>query len=669
MTPLAELARTARIVVCCGSGGVGKTSTAAAVALWAAEHGRRTCVLTIDPARRLAQALGLDLLSNSPRPVKAKGLPARGPGSLDAMMLDMRRTFDEVIERYAGDAEQADRILANRFYQRLSSTLAGTQEYMAMEKLYELHESQRYDLLVVDTPPTRSALDFLDAPDNLNELLDARAFRLLIAPAQRIGRGYLRGLNLATTAMTKMVRRVTGSELLAEVGEFFAAFEGMYDGFKERAGLVYDQLKHPSTAFVVVATPDGAALREAAYFAGRLAADRMPLGALVVNRIHQAGPVPPVPVAARGRLRADGADGRLLADLLELHDGLETLAAAEQRRVRELLNRVPNLGVVQVPLLSDDVHDLPGLRRLGEHLFADLGGVRGEDSPPNEPGDRARRTRARLPLGRDQRNAGVAEALLGGVEQLAADPGRVVAAGVDPEAEAQAAGALAQVLGEQARLGVVADPLELGRGGQQELPGPGRVLAVGDLEQDLDPAPHGGGGVGHDLGEQQLVGDQDQLAVGGAQPGRPDPDLLHLALGLGDGDVVALGEGVLQQQDDAGGEVADDVLEGEPEGHRGQAEAPDQDREVDPAQRQGDHQPDRDRGVVGQGGHHHLDVALGPAPAQRPDHPRADQPGHHHGEHEGDHRGQQVGQPVDEPLAELPERLGQALQRQRTPSS
>jgi anion-transporting ArsA/GET3 family ATPase len=367
-SPLGDLARTARIIVCCGSGGVGKTSTAAAVALWAAEAGRRTCVLTIDPARRLAQALGLDLLANSPHPVRLDGT-VKGPGSLDAMMLDMRRTFDEVIERYARDADQADRILANRFYQRLSSTLAGTQEYMAMEKLYELHESQRYDLLVVDTPPTRSALDFLDAPENLNELLDARAFRLLIAPAQRIGRGYLRGLNLATTAMTKMVRRVTGSELLAEVGEFFAAFEGMYDGFKERAGLVYDQLKHPSTAFVVVATPEGPALREAAYFAGRLAADRMPLGALVVNRIHRAGSVPEVPAAARARLAAAGADGRLLADLLELHDALETLAAAEQRRVRDLLETVPNLGVVQVPLLPDDVHDLAGLRRLGEHLF------------------------------------------------------------------------------------------------------------------------------------------------------------------------------------------------------------------------------------------------------------------------------------------------------------
>jgi len=369
---LEEVVRTARVVICCGSGGVGKTSTAAAVAVRAAERGRRTCVLTIDPARRLAQALGLDLLSNTPKPVTGKGLPADGPGSLDAMMLDMRRTFDEVIERYARDSEQAERILANRFYQRVSSTLAGTQEYMAMEKLYELHESRRYDLLVVDTPPTRSALDFLDAPDNLNELLDARAFRLLIAPAQRIGRGYLRGLNLATNAMTRMVRRLTGSDLLAEVGEFFAAFEGMYDGFRDRAQRVYGLMKHPSTAFVVVATPDEAALREAAFFAGRLAEDRMPLGALVVNRVHRAGRVPAVPAAVHERLRIlDGdADARLLADLLEQHEALEALAAAEQRRIGELLATVPSLAAVQVPLMAEEVHSVAGLRRLGAHLFA-----------------------------------------------------------------------------------------------------------------------------------------------------------------------------------------------------------------------------------------------------------------------------------------------------------
>jgi anion-transporting ArsA/GET3 family ATPase len=368
--PLERIVRGAEIVVCCGSGGVGKTSTAAALALRGAELGRRTCVLTIDPARRLAQALGLDLLSNEPKPVRGKGLPAKGPGSLDAMMLDMRRTFDEVIERYARDEEQAERILANRFYQRLSSTLAGTQEYMAMEKLYALHESGRYELLVVDTPPTRSALDFLDAPAHLNELLDARVLRLLIGPAQRVGRGYITGLNFATNAMARMVRRLTGSELLAEVGEFFAAFEGMYDGFKQRARRVYELLEDPGTAFVVVATPDQVALREAAYFAERLATTHMPLGALVVNRVHRVAPVPEVPAAALRRLERDGADGRLLATLLEQHQALETLAATERRRIAGLAETAPDTSLVEVPLLADDVHDIPGLRRLGAHLFA-----------------------------------------------------------------------------------------------------------------------------------------------------------------------------------------------------------------------------------------------------------------------------------------------------------
>jgi anion-transporting ArsA/GET3 family ATPase len=370
-SPLEAIVGQARIVVCCGSGGVGKTSTAAALALRGAQAGRRTCVLTIDPARRLAQALGLDLLSNEPSPVRGKGSELREPGGLDAMMLDMRRTFDEVIERYARDDEQVERILANRFYQRLSSTLAGTQEYMAMEKLYELHEAGRYELLVVDTPPTRSALDFLDAPQHLNELLDARALRLLIAPAQRVGRGYLKGLNFATTTMTRLVRRLTGSELLAEVGEFFAAFEGMYDGFKERARRVYDLLQQPGTAFVVVATPDQAALREAVFFAGRLADDGMPLGALVVNRIHQAAVIPKVPATALGRLADGGADGRLLADLVSQHQALEREAACERERIAELAKSVPGVEVVEVPLMPDDVHDLAGLRRLGAHLFGD----------------------------------------------------------------------------------------------------------------------------------------------------------------------------------------------------------------------------------------------------------------------------------------------------------
>ena len=244
-----------------------------------------------------------------------------------------------------------------------------------------------------------------------------------------------------------------------------------------------------------------------------------------------------------------------------------------------------------------------------------------------------------------------------------------MAAHIHPEDQSQPAPLLPEVVGEQPGGRVLADALDLGRRGQQDLPGPGQVLAVGDLERDLDPAPHGRRAVGQHLGEQQLVGDDDQLAVGGAEPGRPDPDLLDLTLGVGDGDVVALGERVLQQQHDPGAEVADDVLEGEPEGDRGQPQAADQDPEVDAPDRQGDDQPDRPRGVEGQGGHHDHDVALGPAPPQRPLHPRADQPGRDDGQHQGECRGQQVGQPVNEALAELPERLGQPIQRQRVASS
>ena len=265
----------------------------------------------------------------------------------------------------------------------------------------------------------------------------------------------------------------------------------------------------------------------------------------------------------------------------------------------------------------------------------------GESSPPNPP-----RTRSACSSTSLRTRSGV------------------VAAGVDPEPEAEAAGVLAEVVGEDAGGRVLGHPVDLGRRGQQQLPGPGGVLAVGDLQRDLDPAAHGRGGVGHHLGEQELVGDDHELAVGGAQPGRPDLDLLHLALGLGDGDVVALGEGVLEQQHDAGGEVADDVLEGEAEGDGGQAEAADQDPEVDPAEREGDHQPDRDRGVEGQGGHHDHDVALGAAAPQRPLDRPAHHPGHHRGEPEGDQGGQHVRQPLDEPLGELLERVGQPLQRQ-----
>ena len=366
---LGGLARDAKVLICCGPGGVGKTTTAAAIAVWAAAHGRRTCVLTIDPARRLAQALGLDGLDNSPKPVPLAGEAGRsGAGTLDAMMLDPRSTFDEVVRRNARSPEQAERILGNPIYRRLTS-VSGTQEYMAMEKLHELHASGRWDLLVVDTPPTRSALDFLDAPDRLYRLLDQR-LRTVTAPLRK-AKGFLRGLGIGASPLTGLVGRVTGVDLLREVSDFVAAFDGMYEGFKDRARRVRDLLHQQSTAFVVVATPDEAALLEGAFFAGRLAGDHLRLGAVVVNRVTTAAALPAVSAARRKALAAGSDDGKLLAALLDRHADRAAQAGAEQQRINTLLAAVPATGSarVQVPLLADDLTDLDGLRGLGRHLL------------------------------------------------------------------------------------------------------------------------------------------------------------------------------------------------------------------------------------------------------------------------------------------------------------
>ena len=354
----------AKVLVCCGPGGVGKTSVAAALAVAAAERGRRTCVLTIDPARRLAEALGVDGLGNEPVPVPG----VTGDAGLDAMMLDMRRTFDDLVRRTSGSDEQADGIIGNPVYQRLAS-FGGTQEYMAAEKLHELHTSGRWDLLVVDTPPTRSALDFLDAPDRMLELLQSR-LGVLTGPVQRLG-GLLRGLGLAATPLTQLVTRATGTDLLREVTRFLGEIEGMYDGFRDRAKRVRDLLRSGQTAFVVVATPDETALWEAAFLSGRLSSDRLKLGAVVVNRVHPAAELPRVRAAARKALAEGDADARLLAGLLDGHRKQAALAAAERKRIAGLLAAAPGAGAAQVkvPLLDEDPVDLPGLRRLGEHLL------------------------------------------------------------------------------------------------------------------------------------------------------------------------------------------------------------------------------------------------------------------------------------------------------------
>ncbi len=361
-----------RIIVCCGAGGVGKTTTAAALTLRAAERGRHAVVITVDPARRLAQSLGLASLDDTPRPVP---LPEGTTGSMHAMMLDMKRTFDEVVEEHA-DPERARQILANPFYQTLSTSFSGTQEYMAMEKLGQLRQSGDWDLIVVDTPPSRSALDFLDAPKRLGRFLDGRLIRFLSAPA---GTGAFRLLGAGFNLVTSTIGRIVGAQFLGDLRAFVSAFETVFGGFQERAERTYRLLQAPGTGFVVVAAPEPDAMREASYFIERLATDAMPLAGLVINRTH------PLPEGPAAKLDADRAT--TAAEFLE-QTGSSPLAAAALRlhadrvRVRERENRLRDallsahdgVRVAEVAALPEDVYDLPGLRGIGESLaFADRG--------------------------------------------------------------------------------------------------------------------------------------------------------------------------------------------------------------------------------------------------------------------------------------------------------
>ncbi|MFF4182025.1 ArsA-related P-loop ATPase [Streptomyces sp. NPDC001691] len=439
-----------RIIVCCGSGGVGKTTTAAALGVRAAERGRKVVVLTIDPARRLAQSMGIDSLDNTPRRVKE----VRGDGELHAMMLDMKRTFDEIVEAHA-DPDRAKAILTNPFYQSLSAGFAGTQEYMAMEKLGQLRARDEWDLIVVDTPPSRSALDFLDAPKRLGSFLDGKFIKLLMAPAKMGGRAGMKFLNVGMSMMTGTLGKLLGGPFLHDVQTFVAAMDTMFGGFRTRADATYRLLQAPGTAFLVVAAPERDALREAAYFVERLAADDMPLAGLVLNRVHGSAAarlsaeralaaaesleeLPDLPEApdlpdhaeedpdhraenlddrrivdqeagkagdrgpsdsspgagaepgvgsaespARSRTADDarGADGgsaqdsldsveRLTAGLLRLHAERMQVLAREQRTRDRFTALHPEVAVAEVAALPGDVHDLAGLRAIGDRLAA-----------------------------------------------------------------------------------------------------------------------------------------------------------------------------------------------------------------------------------------------------------------------------------------------------------
>ncbi|TGN74833.1 ArsA family ATPase [Streptomyces bauhiniae] len=407
-----------RIVVCCGSGGVGKTTTAAALALRAAERGRKVVVLTIDPAKRLAQSMGIDSLDNVPRRVKGtedrrEEAPGEsdGPGELHAMMLDMKRTFDEVVETHA-DPERAAQILANPFYQTVSGGFAGTQEYMAMEKLGQLRAKDEWDLIVVDTPPSRNALDFLDAPKRLGSFLDGKLIRLLTAPAKLGGRAGMAFLNVGMSMMTGTLGKILGGQLLKDAQTFVSAMDTTFGGFRTRADATFKLLQAPGTAFLVVAAPERDALREAAYFVERLAAEKMPLVGLVLNRVHGSGATR---LSAERALTAaenlaepgivDQTDGNadvrnspetdgssdsgpedsrpadsapdpdrpvdeLTAGLLRLHAERMRLLAREQRTRDRFIGHHPEVAIVEVPALPGDVHDLTGLRDIGDRLAA-----------------------------------------------------------------------------------------------------------------------------------------------------------------------------------------------------------------------------------------------------------------------------------------------------------
>ena len=405
-----------RVIVCCGSGGVGKTTTAAAIGLRAAERGRHVVVLTVDPARRLAQSMGLSSLDNTPRPVpiperaRAGGSGAarhadRVPeGSLHAMMLDMKRTFDEIVEAHA-DPDRAAQILANPFYQSLSSGFSGTQEYMAMEKLGQLRRADEWDLIVVDTPPSRSALDFLDAPQRLGRFLDGRLIRLLVVPAKVGGRAYLKVLNAGFGMVTGVLTRVLGAQVLKDVQTFVSALDTMFGGFRERAEYTYRLLRAPGTAFLVIAAPEPDALREASYFVERLAQEGMPLAGLVLNRVHRS---PAARLSAARSLAAaetlQAADGHagaqhaLAIAALLLHAERMELSAAEHRFAEHFTTAHPHVPVAEVPAQPDDVHDLTGLGAIGDSFAASKTASRPGDRPvrtsgTGRPGPAANRAR------------------------------------------------------------------------------------------------------------------------------------------------------------------------------------------------------------------------------------------------------------------------------------
>ena len=370
MAGVADLLEGKRICVCAGSGGVGKTTTSAAIAAGMAARGKKVAVLTIDPAKRLADSLGLPELGNTERQVDpalfASADVDTNGGELWAMMLDAKQTFDEVVREHAPDDETRERILSNRIYQQLSSALAGSQEYMAMEKLYEIHAEGRYDLLVLDTPPSRNALDFLEAPNRLLQFIDGRALQMFMKPTGIGMRVFGRGAGM----MFSVLRKITGVDLLEDLAEFFQAFSGMVGGFRERATRVNELLSDTQTSFLVVCGPQGEPITEAVYFHNQLEQAEMPFGGVIVNKVHYEGELDDAGTNMRGELGELLSDPELADRVAANFDDFRALSARDRRNIDRLASELGTSAVIEVPYLDHDVHDLAGLLEINRYLFA-----------------------------------------------------------------------------------------------------------------------------------------------------------------------------------------------------------------------------------------------------------------------------------------------------------
>ncbi len=344
-----ELLKESKVIICLGTGGVGKTTTAAALGYMAAKAGRSVCVVTIDPAKRLADAMGLDELENTPKKIETSS-------DLDlwAVMLDANSTFDELVQRFATSPEQMEKIFHNSIYQNLTENLSGTQEYMAMEKLHELASDQRFDLLVVDTPPARNAIEFLNAPKRLIGFLENRFFRLLISPSQSV----FRPVTIATRMLLRTISKVVGSQVVSDAAEFFQAFEGMEAGFKERAGEVQDLLAQKSTSFVLVTGTHKDTVDEALYFASRLGEFDLEVDLVISNRV--------TPDFGEAN---DGDHQNLPGEIQENLDYLIKLRSAELGELSRLALIVDSRRHILVPQLSHDIGSLSEIQEIGEVLI------------------------------------------------------------------------------------------------------------------------------------------------------------------------------------------------------------------------------------------------------------------------------------------------------------